>query len=373
MTGFEGKVEGAVNFGSSLSVSEGYNDNLFFTERNRVADSTTSIGPSLNLKYNSRNLALSGIYRGTAELHVRHPDANRYTQSASLSLGGPLLSGQAKGVEVRITEDVSYAPEIPAYSWNGLGGGNAGIQLQRTDTLVNRAGMELEYTWSPLLKSTLSYLNTLARYRGSVLNDSVNHHAGMAGKYQWSPRTQWTASYAASVTVFKQNDEVWVHRITLGTEHQIAPSLSSDMSIGAAFFHNESPRMTLGAGLSERYQSGRLSLRYDDNIATGLGLTTMPAVNQRVTGQATRALGPNASAYLRFAYGSNRSFNGEKLKISTYTAETGLDIRLLSWLSGNLGYSYLNQQSQTNLGQDGRRNQVILTLTAGSPSWKIAE
>jgi hypothetical protein len=59
------------------------------------------------------------------------------------------------------------------------------------------------------------------------------------------------------------------------------------------------------------------------------------------------------------------------LKTTTYTGSAGVTLRLLSWLTGGLSYSYLNQQSLGSVGEDGDRNTVMLTLTASAPTRRI--
>lgn len=388
VTGLEERVEGTVTLSPSFSVSESYNDNLFFTETNREADFTTLVGPSFKLAYESLNLTLEGVYRGAAEFHARHPEANKYAQSASFDLGIPFLSRQIRGVEVRVTENLNFTPEVPAYSFGIVpeqpgaatpssqaqqtGGG---IQVPRTDTLTNNAGLKLGYDWSPILKTTISYLNTVTRYRGTELNDSMTHRVGLDETYQWSPRTQWTNSYSAAVTIYENANNEVVHRLSTGVAYQMSPTLSINGNIGFGVVSGigKISGLIVETGLSKQFSQSSLSLSYAQNIGTGGGLITGSTLYRVVGMQYRQTVGQYTSAYLRIGYANNRSLSGEALIVSSYTAETGINVRLFSWLSGNLGYSYLNQQSLGTIGQDGQRNLVMFGLTASAPPWRIVK
>ncbi|MBI3596669.1 MAG: hypothetical protein HY203_05905 [Nitrospirae bacterium] len=388
MTGLEERAEGSVTLSPSFSVSESYNDNLFFTETNREADFTTLVGPSLNLAYESQYLNFVGGYRGSAEFHARHPEANRYAQSASFGLGIPFLSHEIRGVDVRITEEITYAPEVPAYSFGKTqeepGGATqisqiqqtgGGIQVPRTDTFSNNAGLELGYTWLPRLRTTVSYANIVTRYRGNELHDSTTHQVGLKETYQWSPRTQWTNSYSVALNIYEHANNEVVHRLSTGAAYQMSPSLSINGSLGVGVVqgNGNKTQLTLNTGLSKQFRNGIFSLSYTREIGTGGGVVTASTLKQGVGMEYSQNVGRNTSVYVRLGYVNNRSFSGEKLKISSYTGETGINVGVLPWLSGSLSYSYLNQQSLGTIGQDSQRNLVMLGLTASAPPWRIVK
>jgi len=377
-----GETEGAVSLLPSLSVSERYNDNLFFTETNREADYTTMISPGFTLTYESRNLILSGIYRGGASFHARHPEADRYSQAALFNLEIPFLNRQVKGFEVHVTEDVTYTPE-PYFFNEELrpSGGDVSveeilkadsIQLRRTDTFRNRAGVVLGYSWSHRLKSTASYLNIINRYSGEELKNSVVHDLEFGGRYQTTPNTHWITSYGLSMTLYEVGDNVLTHRFLTGAGRRFSPSLTGDGSLGVVTILGRASRLIVRSALSKDFQSGNFAIRYTSSVGTGGGLTDFPSFNQRVFANATWDVGKDVSAYLQMAYRKNTALSGEELRVSSYETGGGMTAVLLSWLSGSLRYSHTNEHVQGGVGDDGKRNLVMLTLTATAPAWRIS-
>lgn len=366
-------MEGAVTLNPSLAVSERYSDNLFFTKTNREADFTTMITPGLTLMYNSRNLVFSGRYQGSAELLAGHPEANRYGQAVSLDLNLPLLSHKIKGLDVRITETMAFTPELPAFSFDEQVLANEGIQIGRTDIFRNNAQIIAGYPWSPRVNTTLSYSNILTHYKGDRFQDSVGHDTSLEIGYQWSPRTRWRTSYGISITDYETADDVLAHRFSMGAVHQVSPTFSINGDTGMALLSDETTHLILNMGFSKGFESGSLSLQYTSGVGTGGGLITSATLSQRLVGQATREIRRNTSALFRLAYGRNTSLLGPMLEIYSYEAGMGITVGFLSWLKGDLNYSYLNQQVQEGTVGEGKRNLIMMTLTATAPPWRIIQ
>ena len=221
------------------------------------------------------------------------------------------------------------------------------------------------------MTTTISYTNIITRYRGDEFLDNVSHQVRFGGQHQLSPRTQWTAFYSASLAVIERDDTVIFHRTGVGVGRQVNPTITVNAGLGVAFVQDESPRLTLNTGISKNFKTGSLSLQYVDGVGAVGGLSTNATRRQNIVGQARRTIGQNASIYVQSGYGNNRSLSGQEVKISTYTAGGGINLRFLSWLSGGLGYSYLNQKSEGSRGNNGERNAVFVSLTASAPSWRV--
>lgn len=378
---FKGETDAAVTLNGSISLSERYNDNLFFSETNREADYTTLINPRLKLTYDSRNLVLSGSYHGSGEVHARHSEANRYRQTASFDIDLPFLSRRIKGVDVQITENAIYTPELPAFdTGEGVQGSvanqnlaNQGIQVGRNDTFRNHAGITISYSWSQRMNTTLSYANTITRYEGADLQDTTVNNFGLRWGYQWSRRIRWNASYGASITDFDTAGRELSHQYSIGAGHQFTPTVSFNGDLGATKLSSGPTRLTLNGGLSKRFSSGNVALQYNSGIGSGGGVTTTSTFSQRIISQGTWDVGRNVSASLNIGYGRNKTLSGPTFKTTTYDAGIGVTVVLLSWLNGSLNYSYLNQQADGFGAVEAERNVIMLSLTAAAPGWRIAK
>ena len=373
----EQEAKGAVILTSSFSILERYNDNLFFSDQDKRSDFTTVLSPSLSIAITSKNATLTIGYHGSAQFHSQNPEADGYFQSLSFDIDLPILNRQIRGLEVNVTEKISYSPELPAYSFRSeetetdvderfdqvLLEGEGVQQAGRVNTFRNHAGISLRYPWSQNFSTSASYANVITRYSGGELEDTEVNNGSAEARYRYpmSLRTEWTSSYGYDL----------FHQINTGVSHRLTHLVSVSGSVGVSFIEGESPKTNLGAGISKRYKTGSLNLRYSSNLVTGLGVIRGVTRRQSVVGSATRVLGQRISSSVQLGYASNRSFEGNEVDVATYTARAGLYIRLLSWLNGSLNYAYLNQQSKGNLGEDGERNVVSFALTAVGPSWRI--
>jgi len=377
-------AQAALIFGSSLSLSEAYNDNLFFTEQNRKSDFMTALSPAMSLAYTSRNVGLSVAYQGTAQFHSQNPEADGYFQSLSFNIDLPFLNRQIKGVEVRIEEQASYSPELPAFSFRGeteaerdarfdrvLQQGEGIQRSGRVNTFRNLAGLTLSYDWTPRFDTSVTYRNIIIRYSGDDFEDSETNNASFNARYhdRFSSRTSWNARYGLSAGLDGESD--LLHSLNLGIEHQITHLLSASGSIGTSFVSGESPDLNLGAGLSKRYRGGSINLRYSRTAVRGLGVIRGVARRESLLLSAGRTLLERLSGSLQAVYVRNKSLDSNGVNAETYSASAGLSMRLLAWLNGSLSYAYLQQVSEGSLGEDASRNLVSFTLTAVGPSWRI--
>jgi len=337
------------------------------------------MGPQLRFASEGRNWNMSAKYEGSAEFHARHPEENQYGQTLGIDLFLPSLSRQIKRIDLRVTESVAYVPELPAFSFGRSGDplapeANEGIQVGRTNTFRNRAGIALGYNWTPLFKTALSYTHLINRYQGGTLEDHLAHESGLSGNYQVSRNRQWRISYSASLTDYEDADSVTAHRFDVGEIYQVDRGFSINIGGGAAILPGDSTQWTLSAGLGKSNPSGNVLIQYNRGIGTGGGVTTTATLTQNLVAEVTRSLGRSASASLRLGYGVNEALSGSALEVTTQEIGTGIQVSLLSWLTGGVNYSYLNQQTEGGaVGRAARRNLVMMTLTAAAPSLRMMQ
>ncbi len=408
---FETEVQGAVIFTPSFSLAEQYNDNLFFSDQDKQADFATVLSPSLSMAVTSKNATLTIGYHGSAQFHSQHTEADGYFQSLSFDIDLPILNRQIRGLEVKVTEEISYSPELPGFSFGSGGTGTdidenfnqvllegEGVQQPgRVDTFRNLAGISLRYFWTKHFSTSSSYTNVITRYSGDELEDTTVHSSTAGARYDYhvSSRTVWTSNYGLSVATFGEGREM-IHQINTGVVHRLSAlvtvtgnaGLSSvedgfpgfdrltqliavNGNTGALFVKGASPGANVAAGISKRYKRGRFNLQYDRNLVTGLGVIRGLTRRQSLIGNASHVLEERIESSVQVGYASNKSFEGNEVDVATYTAEASLIVRFFSWLDGTLSYTYLNQRSKGEQGRDGERNVVSFSLKAIGPSWRM--
>ncbi len=377
--GFHGTGWAAMILTPSLSVSERYNDNVFFNEINRQSDSLTVLNPQLEWKYDTREIKFTGRYRGDAEFYRKFPEADRYGQTAYISLEVPSLS---KGLEVRVTESVAYLPGLPGFSFRPTNPNvpgeqtNEGVLTGRIDTFRNDASLTVGYGWTPRLKSSLIYLNLLTRYKGSTLFDSDRHLAGVGIDYALTRLTTLTTfANASRIEFYGVSDRVMTYQFLTGINHQLDPNSFINGRVGVTVLNREKilfrPSFFLEA--VKNFKSANFFIRYSGDTGTGGGLTAETTYFQRVTSRITKPLGERASTFLQFGYANNTAVTGSPFKIISYEAGAGIEVGLLSWLDGSLSYSYINQKRIQESTTQRERHLASLMLTATAPDWMIWE
>ncbi|MFQ5455429.1 MAG: hypothetical protein ACE5EA_04380 [Nitrospirota bacterium] len=369
--GFIKDINASLTLNSTLSTVEQYSDNIRFQSDKR-GDILTSVSPQLLLAYKTSNLILSGKYNGSLEFYLRDNSLNQYNQNASFDIDLPVISHITKNVKIGISEDIAYTPSLPPFYFdNETRDANEGIQIRRTDTFINQSGFNIAYTLSPVHTATLTYNNTITRFKGETAHDSVFHNAGIGWEYKMSRLAALTASYDTSITIYKGDEETASHGIEIGANYQMSKTFSSDAGIGITKISSEPIRLTFNSGLSKTYKSGISSLRYTRAIGRGGGLVASNTLSQRVIGRIEQHLSTTLSIYLRGAYSKNISIPGGNLNISSFEGGTGINISLKQWLNCSLSYSYLTQNSRGSVGEDTNRNMVILSITTSAKPWRI--
>jgi len=382
--GFSVESDAKMTLTPSLSVSEKYDDNLFFTETNMDGDLSTSIIPSATLAYESQYITLSGQYQGRFEYFSSHPDLNGYSQNATFDINFPFLLRIAKGLDIRLTEAIIFSPGLPAFSFSDQPQeSNEGIQVPRTDTVKNHAGATISYTWTPRFSIALSYSNIIVAYTSdSGLQEPIVHDSSLQLGYKSSPSTQWNLTYGLSITDYQtdQNEiaDVIIHRVTIGVGHQFSTTLSVNGNVGVAReiltfpSEDELTSAIFDVNFSRDYNSGRFTLGYSSNAGTGSGLTSSVTLSQHAFFRAAETLDRSISVFGQMDFGRNTSIPDKKeLFIFSYEVNTGVNLKIYSWLNSTLSYSYFFQEAKGSIGSTGERNTVMLTLTATAPDWRI--
>ncbi|MBN4050087.1 hypothetical protein JYT17_00535 [Nitrospira defluvii] len=386
---FSGTTHAAVIMNSSLSVSETYNDNVFFTKQNTEDDFITVVSPTLSFTSTGKNMNLSLGYRGRALFYAENTEQNDFFHALSIDLDFPILNRQIRGVEVKIIEEMSFSPELPGFSFlEGEDktavarskrlpqGGGQGVQLPKTNTFQNQAGISLSYDWTERINTAAQYTNVITRFSGSQFENREAHLSTFAASYRhpFSVRTSLTNAYGLAVTTGDRLNRI-IHTVNFELAHQVNPTLSATAGIGSAYIKDEqSPKAVFSAGLNKLFQNGNISVQYRNNIASGLGVVRGVTRRQNVLAQAGYTLTEHTGIFLQGGYSSNKSVLENEIDVISYNASTGISTQFLSWLSGRLNYAYLRQDAKgglNTLGRDGERNTISIVLTATALPWRI--
>ncbi len=370
---------------SSLSLSETYNDNIFFSSTDEKLDLVTTLSPNINFTFTSKSVTLGLGYHGAAQFYEKNSGEDGYFQNLSIDLDFPILNRQIKGVYVRVTEVMTFSPELPGFTFGGDASGEEelrrqnqtpegigqGVQLRRVDSFQNHAGISLSYDWTKRLNILTDYTNIVTRYEENTFPDRETHQTNLGGSYRYpiSLRKGLNSSYKATLTTGEGKDQL-IHGAKMDIDYKFTKVLSGAAGLGVSYLKGESFYLTALGSLSRYFRTGTFSLRYSSKVVSGLGVIQSVTRIQSLAATGNKTLGERVSSFLRGTYTENRSVSGIEVNVST-TVSMGLTFRLLEWLKGSINYGYLKQRARGHIGGDGERNTFSFALTAIGSSWRI--
>ena len=123
------------------------------------------------------------------------------------------------------------------------------------------------------------------------------------------------------------------------------------------------------ASIRKTYPQGSLNLRAAQTIGGGGGLSAEANRTQTITGGISHTFTRRFTGFANAGYARNNSLEGNALDTETYRVQSGLDYAFLPWLSGNVAYSHINQNSKGSAANDLTVNSVFLGVTAFADPW----
>lgn len=404
---------------TSLSVSESFTDNLFFTFANKEDDFGTFVTPSFRLTYSNKYIKLGGTYSASAQFYANNSQANNVAHGTNFDIDLPFLNRTFKRLEVRVNESLNVSPSLPAFSGNssrftgagsgvggaggaggaaaagaggagvggigGIGGlsgnslNNQGIINQRSNntTFQNRARILLLYHFTPVWDGNVQYSNSIQF--GNAFQNSLTHGIQTGLSFRLSDVTSINGGYRIQLIEFSGGStgagNSTSHSLNLGANHQLQPTIPIHVTTSVTVTETETSASLLnftGSGeISKIFPEGEISLRLNQGIGTGGGLAASTTLNQNAVLTASKTFTRFVSGFLHFGYSRNRSLSGRTVETDTYQFRGGANLRLLEWLSGGVTYSYTNQDSQGSVGNTASSNTIFVGLTGTAETFSF--
>ena len=413
------QVQAKLTLDGSLSVSERYTDNLFFTFANKRDDFGTIVTPRFTLGFSTKDIVLRGTYAASAQFYVNNTRANTVAQSTNFYIDLPFINRISKRLEVSVNESFNLSPSQPGFSGNGSrfgsgrgfgggsgfggggssfgGGGGAGVggiggiggltgnslnnqgifNRRGTTSFQNRARIRIGYNFTPRWDGNVQYSNT---FRGGF-QKSIRHIIRTGLSFGLTENTKINARYSLRITEFNASGTTssnpqapgssgssTSHSLKLGVNHQLTPTVTMNgrggVSVSRTVVGTTRLNFTGRGGISKTFSDGVISFRINQRIGTGGGLAASTTLNQNVVFRASKTITRYISGFLNFGYGRNRSLAGRTIKTDSYQFRGGVNVKILEWLSGGVTYSYRNQDSSGQFGRSAQSNSIFVGLTA---------
>src|SRR5207244_3285296 len=153
---------GPVTLTPSISVSEEYNDNLFFNNQDRQRDFITGFSPTITLFINRPSYQVNGGYSFTAELYERESRLNNALNRQNF-FGTGLYRATPR---LTLTASEPYA-----LNRNTNLGASQGFATGRQESLSNTFGPGLTYQMTPGTSLSLGATYGLLRFKGAASDE----------------------------------------------------------------------------------------------------------------------------------------------------------------------------------------------------------
>lgn len=366
-----------------LSVSEQYNDNVFFDDR-KVDDFVTSIAPGATLRYDRALLSVGLSGSTSAQFFARQPSNDRIagTQSGVLDAyyeASPRLSLQLADGVTRVNQTRTDSGQATAPPPDSNDPGQVATLLPRGDALSNFFTMGTGYQLTPRWSTSASYRNSYSNFSNPNGQD-VAHGAALSLGYALRANLSTSLSYGYSY--FDLNEDppstTESHSINVGGGYQYDPYWSASVSAGV--FVNRPLRSSGGSisdsigplfnvSLTRATERGSISVGAAQTITTSAGVAGV-SQTRGVFGQYQMQLTERLSGQVGVHYSH---FDTDTTQFQVLQVSAGLSMPLGRYFSAGLTYSYRFRDSSRATASlqkgsvDG--NVVSISVTASYPLW----
>jgi hypothetical protein len=357
----------------SVTVTEEYDDNVFFNNDRREWDFITSIIPGLSLSVERPTWRVNASYDFAARLYARDTDRSSAFDRQHFTFDGSYQVNPA--LTLALAESFSFTTGLNVFAPEGVATG-------RESSWSNAIRPSATARLDPLTTLRGGGSWTVARFDGEGLRDSDTWRADAAVDRLLTPRLRGTLAYDFAFFQIQTAPDVTTHTPRAGATYEFTPTLSGTLLAGPTFEQREEgdSRVTpaITASVVQRFQWGWVTLAYDRAVGTagGLGGTSDNQVVGGSVAVTTLMRGLTVEVSPRY-----RTFESDDSPIGT------IDVRAFSfplqvtyqmnpWLAFTAGYSFLHQRSDSNivstttgtsLANDVDQNRVFFGVQVGYP------
>lgn len=256
----------------ALSISEVYDDNLFFDIPNQDSDLITRISPALEVGYESETLNWTGRYRFDAENYDKFTNLDsslarrfadgvlEYTPNSRLT-----FSAKADYTKTNTPADLSLVP----------GGAIQGLLVGRTPAERTSISPALEYSFTSTIIGSLAYTKTNDKLLGGVESDVNMVEAEIEQKLSPTNAVSYGYIYrhyrfddeSGQANVTTPDDSRNSHTSWLGLSHDWSPRTRVVVRAGPRIYqHSVEPYLLLS--LRRNYTRGSLLVSYERDETT---------------------------------------------------------------------------------------------------------
>lgn len=390
-------AHGQTRLTPSISVSEAYDTNVFFTTSGtHLQDYVTTITPQLRGDHKSRFMDSTGQISLIGATYVRNPELNYFATNASVNLGLNQLTGLVdQRWKLSVTDYVTYTPQPPAFfSPQATVGSGAttspeapenfirGLQAVRANSLINIGTVTSQYVLTPVTTLAGAFQHQYMRFgtsfaptpgAGFFTTTFASLNAGP--QFQVTPRDSITVNANYSRMSFSQGEgntsSFDLQGVTVGWSRTFSPKLSAAATGGVTVFSGGGSLQYLGsASVTYRERNTSFIGSYSRSVFPSFFIAATPLLSQVLSASVVHTFTERVSATGSLNYGKNESIGNAALQFDTYGGSASINYAIAKTWSIYVSYSHMivkNVFNGTNFDFD--RDVVSVTLRKEWPDF----
>lgn len=357
-------------FHISVSVREGYDDNVYTTHQDPVGSFFTNGSVSLDYKFGSARTNFDLQVFGGATYYYSRPSGQSYDINSGLTISASHQATPRLGFAAAVY--LAYQSE-PDFS-TGFG-----INRRSGNYFYTSDKFSTSYQWAPRFSTVTSYTLGVINYEDSAIGayeDRFEHTFGNELRFLLLPTTTLVGEYRYQIIDFDTApSDSTTHFVLAGVDHSFSPRFNVSLRGGVEFreFDNFGEKTSPYGEATLKYSLGeRTSISWTNRY--GLDEPDVPGTPSRTTFRTglniAYAISPRFSTTMALFYQHDQNdgiatptfvvpgFNEDSIDLSL-----GLRYEINRTFALLAGYSHTEVFSDINL-RDYARNRYYLGLNA---------
>ena len=321
-----------------ITVSERYDSNIRLTTP-KVFDYVTAVQPGARVEYRDDLVqgTLTGGFR--SEVYARNSELNYVGANASMAANLDNAAGKMfRGLGLRLSDSMLYTPVPPAFLTPEAPEASFyhGIQVGRSNALMNAANVQGTYAITQVARFNASYSHQMRRYldqpsqgANSALFNTIVQSFLAGPQYQITPTQLIGASYqyqhlSSEPTTGGMGNITVVNGAMVTWKTSLTRELTLDVSPGVSILTSAPEKLRYTMSGSLRWSDGTTTagLLYIRSVRPGLYISSSTMLSDIVTASLSRTLTSQWSVSALFSYAINKSIGQTSLQFESF-GETG--------------------------------------------------
>lgn len=258
--------QGPLSVTPSLTITEEFNDNVFFTHSNKSSDFITQFTPGVVLQAQQPGFQLFSSFNFTAEIYAKNTELDNAANRLNFLTSA--FYQASRSVSLTLTDNLSYNRNSNVVAISGVSSGREGSW---SNVLAPAVSVQL----TPRTVWRVSGGYTLERFGSG--NDSQNsniYHIGTGFDHTLTPRLTLTAAYDFGYLDIEHEPTAFTHTLRFGGAYQLTPTLTVSGTAGPSVLltdRDTSVTPSVNVRIAKAMKWGSMSAFYDQSIGTNGG------------------------------------------------------------------------------------------------------